>query len=361
MVERSESLPGPQIRALLAGIMILLACAGISIAGDGSTAVGPAVTVLPATTTAAEPADTDPANKRSEFGKTVDETHAVFERNILEQVVRLDNFFGNVNTEHLQKTEYHLRWRNSLRVDQDGGTKPGTSLWANIKLSRINERLRLVITGESEPEPFSSSLPQDPGNPGYDRNTQSMHVVNTELRYGLIQTPSLDIFLGAGVRLVLPPEAFMRGRLQYTHKISDVSLIRYNETLFVKNFDVFGETSEIDLERLLNQKTLLRWATTGTLSYEIKGMEWGSELSLIHELSPRSAITFTGGVYGNSAINDGVGSYRVLARYRQNFLRSWLFYELEPEVSWPRQADGRIPTNYALTLRLEVMFQGKEK
>lgn len=360
MVVQPGCLLSPRACALVTALMILLACTGVSIAGDGSSAE-PASTALPATIIVVEPTGTDLNKEKSEFSKTVDATHAVFERNILEQVIRLDSFFGNVKTEHHLKSEYQLRWRNSLRIEQDGGIKPGTSLWANLQLSRINERLHLVVSGENEPEPFSSTLPQDPGNPGFDRNSQSMRVVNTELRYGVIQTPSLDIFLGAGVRLIVPPEAFIRGRFQHTYKLSDVSLLRYSETLFVKKFDVFGETSEICLERLINQKTLLRWANTGTLSYEFTGMEWGSELSLIRELTPRSGITLTGGVYGNSSNVDTVGNYRILARYRRNFLRSWLFYELEPEFSWPRRADGSFPSNYALTFRLEVMFQGKEK
>ena len=350
MVDQSVHMLSPRALVPVACLMILLICTGITNAGDGPEAE-------PATTTAAEPTATDLNKKKSEFSTKVDETHDVLERNILERVIRLDNFFGNVQTGQQQKTEYQLRWRNSLRVDQDGGLKPGTTIWAGVRLSRINERLRLVISGESEPEPLSSSLPQDPGNPGFDRNSQSMHVVNSELRYGFFQTASLNMFLGAGVRLILPPEAFMRGRLQYTYKISDASQLRCNETLFVKNFEVFGATTEINLERLINQKTLLRWASTATLSDEIKGMEWGSELSLIRELSSRSAMTLTGGVYGVAEVEN----YRVLARYRRNFMKSWLFYELEPEFSWPKSADGSFSTHYALTFRLEVLFQGKEK
>jgi hypothetical protein len=340
--------------------MILPVCAGIATADDGPI-TEPSPTTLPAASTEADPTTADPNKTATDISKTVDETHDKFEQDILDQVIRFDNFFGNVKNESQQKAEYQLRWRNSLRVEQGGQIKPGTALWASFKLSRINERLHLVFFGENEPEPFSSSLPEDPGNPGFDRNSQSMHVVNTELRYSLVQTPTLDIFLGAGVRLIIPPEAFVRGRIQYLYKLSDVSLLRCTETLFVKNFNVFGETAEVDLERTLNPKTLLRWANIGTLSYEIKGMEWGSELSLIRELSPRSGITVTGGVYGNTSINDGVGNYRILARYRRNFLRSWLFYELEPEISWPWRSDGSFPTNLAFTFRLEVLFQGKEK
>lgn len=352
-----------RVTVLAAHLMLLPVCVGISSAGDGPVAEPSAATVS-STSNGAESTDTDPNNpdkKQNIIGKTADVTHDELERNILEQVIRLDSFFGNIKTETHQKAAYQLRWRNSLRVEQGGQVRFGTTLRANIELSRINERMNVVLLGEDEPEPFSSSLSEDPGNPGFDRRTQSLRVANTELRYGLVRTPSLDIFLGAGVRLIIPPEAFVRSRLQYTYKISDVSLLRFGETLFVKKLDVLGETSEFDLERLLDDKTLLRWANSGTLSDELKGMQWGTELSLIRELSPQSGITLTGGVYGNTSTDDAVQNFRILARYRRNFLRSWLFYELEPEVSWPRRADGSFPTSLAFTFRLEVMFQGKEK
>ena len=51
--------------------------------------------------------------------------------------------------------------------------------------------------------------------------------------------------------------------------------MRLGETLFVKSNDLFGETTEITLARLLRPKTLLRWSTTGTASREIDGIEWG--------------------------------------------------------------------------------------
>lgn len=292
---------------------------------------------------------------------TFDVTHDKFEQDILERVIRIDNFFGNVNTGSEKKTGYLLRWRNSIRLDEGGKTSLGTSLWAHLRLSRVNERLRLVLSGEKDTDPLSSSLPQDPGTPGFDRNSPSMRVVNTELRYGLIDTQAMDLFLGAGVRLRIPMEAFLRARFQYTYKISDASQLRFAETLFIKNFDRPGETTEVYLERLMDKKTLVRWANSGTYSHEIKGMEWGSELSLIRELSPKSGITLTGGSYGNTSVYDGVGTYRTLARYRRNFLRPWLFYELEPEVAWQRRADGNFSSNAALTFRLEIMFQGKEK
>jgi hypothetical protein len=225
-------------------------------------------------------------------------------------------------------------------------------------LSRISDRLRLAITGEDEVDQPAPSLPEDPGNPGFDRTTRNARLVNTELRYGLIKKADLDLFLGAGFRVVLPPEGFVRSRFQYTRPLAELVQLRFGETLFLKNTSGFGETTEIDLERLFDRDTLVRWANAGTVSEEFSGMEWGTELSMIHQLSPRSAITVAAGIYGNTSASAMVGSYKIYNRYRRNFLRSWLFYELEPEVSWPRNEAGHYPATFAVTGRIEVVFQG---
>jgi len=292
------------------------------------------------------------------WGKKIETTHESIERYILEKTVKMDDFFGTENAPREKPTRYQLRWRNSLRVEHDGSVKFGPSVRLNLALSKINDRFRLLIAGEDEPEPATQSLPRDPGSPGFDRTTPNTHFVNTELRYDLIRTPALKLFLGAGVRVKLPFEAFARSRLDYLHTFNDTTLVRFGETIFVKNSDLLGETTEITLEKLLDRGTILRWSNAGTASQEIRGLEWGSELSLLRELSPRSAVTLTGGAYGNTSSNSFGHNYRLLALYRQNFLRSWLFYELEPELFWQRDKRNPDTPTFAFTFRLEIVFSG---
>ena len=375
MPERTDPLRWLRNLVVAAQLLFLLVGAEHSIAGEGPQAE-PAPTVEPAP--AAEPAPTEepapaaepaePANPPSggttleknlgKIEKEMDRAHERLERNILEQAIRLDNFFGKVRTDDQRQTEYLLRLRSSVRMEQRENLRFGESILAHMVLSKLSERLRLTISGESEPAPFASRLPEDPGNPGFDRTSQTARLVNTELRYGLLQTPTTDIFLGAGFKVTFPPEAFLRSRYQYTHHFSDITLVRFAETFFLNNNVGLGETTEVALERLLDQKTLVRWANTATASQRAEGVEWGSELSWIHELSSKSAITLMAGVYGNTTFDDVMSNYRLLARYRRNFLRSWLFYELEPQISWPRDADGKFPHKLALTLLLEVVLEG---
>jgi hypothetical protein len=289
--------------------------------------------------------------------KRVDVAHDLLEQDILAMVTRLDNFFGSVQTENLRKTSYEFRWRNGIRIDEGGRIKPDINVRANIVLPKTSEKLRLLISGENQLETPSPALPSDPGNPGFDRAARpSAKIVNTEFRYSLLSAPDQDLFLGAGVKVALPLEPFVRSRYQFVHAISDLFLIRLGETVFIKHGVGVGETTEAALERFINKKTLLRLSNSATLSQEFRGLEWGSELSLIRELSAKSAITFTGGVYGNSSPDTVATNYRLLTSYRQSFLRDWLFYEVEPELSWPREPGGVYAPKYAVTFRLEVLF-----
>jgi hypothetical protein len=351
-------------------IFLLPVSDGTAIAGEGPStqqfpAPQPALTtepvpeIKPVKSEGPDPVKSPIKEDTADDKKNVDKIHDNIEQGILGQVIRLDNFFGEFKIGDELKTGYQLQERNSVRVDKSGKLSAGVSLRANATLSRISNRLRLYISGDNGPEPIAPRLPEDPGNPGFESPVIAAKVVNTELRYGLFQTPSTDMFLGAGFRLAIPSEAFVRSRVQHTYHINDATLARLGETLFVNSTDVLGETTEISLERTLNSKTLLRWASTGTVSYKVNHLEWGTELSLLRELSSKSAITLTGGVYGNTGIDDVISNFRLLARYRRNFLRSWLFYELVPEVSWPRKSDGLFPYNYAMTFVLEVVFKGK--
>jgi len=295
------------------------------------------------------------------LGRHAEHTHDLLQTSILEQAVKFDDFFGTANSKKEQTTAYLLRWRTGLRFEDNGHVKFTSNLRADLRLSKIDERLRLTFSGESESDRFAPRLPEDPGTPGFDRTFPTTRIVNTELRYQFVQSLATSFFAGAGLDLTIPPQLFVRSRYEHRFRLAERVQLRAAQTIFAKTSDGLGETTELSVERSLDPKTLLRLNNSGTLSEEVGwGMEWGSELSLLHALSEKSAVTVAAGVFGNTGVEDGITDYRVYLRYRRNFLRKWLFYELEPELSWPRRDDDSFPTTYAFTFRLEVVFEGKE-
>jgi len=303
-------------------------------------------------------AEAAPPGFMENFGNVLEETHASLQRNFLRQTVRFDNYLGSSKPEQNLETGYDLRWRNSLRLEHGNDVTFGTTFLANISLSRVSERLHLFIAAENEPALPTRTLPQDPGYPGFDRTVPSTHFANTELRYELIRRPDLNLFAGAGFRFALPVDVFARTRLQYTRNIDDLFVMRTAQTVYVKSNDFLGETTEFSLERLVARYTLLRWASAATASEKIEGVEWGSVLSLFRQLSPKNSVTLLGGVYSNTTHSELLQNYQVLARYRQNFFKKWLFFEIEPQIFWPKRLGSDYhPAIFTAIFRIEVMFR----
>ena len=281
----------------------------------------------------------------------VDKSHARFEQSILDRVIRFDNFFGSAKGEDARYPDHLIRWVNSLRMEKGGHFKYRTSARASFVLPRISKRLRLAVSAETENEPFSARLPEDPGNPGFDRTLEKTRLANSELRYSLIRKPSIDMFLGTGIRIKLPLETFVRSRVQYSHRLTDVTL------------------RAIRRDRLLEEYRRVR-GDLGVRTFAPVRPEDASSVGATRGRSPRKARGWNGHrnspCCGSSPLGVRSPSWGASpaapappflwistgssTRYRRNFLRTWLFFELEPEVSSPRDPTWRVPFD----LRLHV-------
>jgi hypothetical protein len=247
-----------------------------------------------------------------------------------------------------------------VRVEERQSPKFRTSLRANLRLPKLSRKLKLVISGENKPDP-TAVLPSDPGSPGFNPQAPGTSVkqFNTELRYEFLQTEKSYFFAGAGVRLTLPVGVFARVRYQYNLPFREDNYFRFAVTPFWKNEDGFGETTEFSLERRIRPGVLVGWANSGTISEITPGLEWGTAFSLSDQLSPRSAVSPSVGMSGQTRPHTVVSNYRIGVKYRRNDLRPWFFWELEPEVNWPRDDRGARKPVYATTFRVEILFLGK--
>jgi hypothetical protein len=289
----------------------------------------------------------------------VDRFHTYIEQDMYGTVAWFDHFFEDELRKDAGRTSSSLRWTNDFRWDQQQDFTYRTVFRASIRLSHLSGKWRLVISGENTGDP-TALKPVDPGNPGVAVAAEDRRG-STELVYEALRTQRTIVDLGAGVRIKIPPSVYVRTRYMHARELAYGVIGRLYVTPYWEASDGFGESNEIDLERHLAPETLLRWANSATITEQSNGWVWGTEVAILHRLSPKSAITFAGGATGPTRPSTVVGNYRVYARYRRNFKRDWLFFELEPDVNWPRQDDGSHKTVWGGTFRLEVNFQGKQR
>jgi hypothetical protein len=343
--------PGVRVFPALFAALLLLLAAGSSRGGDFAAGSAPAGTDnVAATDNVAEPEA--PAADNG----WVDRTHSRVEKDMFETVVWFDRFFGDEQMVVTKRPESFLRWTGEPQWDQKEHFSFRTMVRASVRLPRLKDRWHLMISSESRNDP-NAVIPPDPGNPALDIGSHG-RVSSTELVYDVFRTPRSILDLGAGVRVKIPPDAFVRTRFQYAQPLAFGTLGRFTATAYWDALDGPGESNQVDLERWLAPPTLLRWSNSFTITETSRSWTWGSELSLLHKLSRKSAITFAVGASGDTHPSWVATNYRILARYRRNVWRKWFFLEGEPYIRWPREEDGSRNPVWGGILRMEVLFAG---
>jgi hypothetical protein len=288
-----------------------------------------------------------------ELNPWFDLPHAFLERRIFDVVNGFDRFFADDRDLESLRSSTSLRWRNELRIADDGSLSFGTTLRGDVTLPYLQKRLkrlRIVLEdagrslGDSEPAALTGQRISDRGD--------------ALLRWTLLDTLRSSIDLGGGVLVQLPPGLIGKARFRYARELGSVALARASTTGFWTTRDGFGFKASLAFERSLARRLLLRW-TTGTLLSQAStnGYASGSEVALLATLGRAMAVTLLGSAAIQSKPDVVVNTWRVAARVRQAFFRRWIYGEVEPELRWPLDATGARNPTPAIFFRIEIQFE----
>jgi hypothetical protein len=311
----------------------------------------------PAPAPAPEPS---PPPEPPETGKEtwIDVGHAFIEQRLFAPVLRLDRFFSDERELEAERARSFVRFRNNLRVRDDGSPTYSLDVSANLRFPGLNrslERLRVVIAAQSE-EAVNAVLPDGPAA----ALRGSVGRADAGLRYGAWEGLYSSVDLGAGLILQLPPGVLGRVRYRASVPVRRIMLLRLASSVFWRTDTRFGTSLDLAAERPLGRASLVRLGASSQLTERSRGIEWSSELGFLRTLTRRSAIALSAGLQGAERAPVLVDRYRILTRYRRDLFRQWIYVELEPEVAWPWSIDRGRFRELALTFRLEVQFHGNE-
>ncbi len=272
----------------------------------------------------------------------LDRTHSYFNRQLCEPAAWFDGFFGDPRTFEETPVGTFFRLRNSLQWDQRNGWSAGVRVRASIQLPRASERLRLLITSDDD---LSGNFEQRPGVDDDEDQTR------LGLRFIASESARSQLDVDGTIRVAsggLNPR--LRGRYRYVKGLSASTLARATQSVFWERVEGFGTTSRLDWEWLPNRDQLLRLSGEGTYSEASDGVDWRASITGFQQLSPKTALRAEAGMFGYTRPSFEVEEYFLALRYRRQFLRPWLFYELQPEHAWPlesiggeRRSDWRFP------------------
>ena len=85
-----------------------------------------------------------------------------------------------------------------------------------------------------------------------------------------------------------------------------------------------------------------------------KNFDLRQDFTFFHTVDDRNVLRYQGSVIGVSNPQLRVTDYVAQVHYRYRLNREWLFFELNPQLHFPR--DKNYDPSPALSMRLEVLF-----
>ena len=124
----------------------------------------------------------------------------------------------------------------------------------------------------------------------------------------------------------------------------------------------------VDFEKLFKNQLFFRSSSEGKLSEEFDGVDWLQAFVLYQRINKKTSLSYETSVNGVTEPLALATNYRLAVRFRKNFHRKWLFYEIAPELTWPVTLDEErleITENrrskWLIFFRLEVHFGNASK
>ena len=300
----------------------------------------------------------DPCPTAEVAGETwLDQTHYFVGKNLCEPAVWFDNFFGKDRILEDVRPGIFVSLRNSARWTEGKNVDYIHDFSLRLRLPQLEtllKKARFFIVSGSDTDKFTTQ-PGQPVNPGVDPAT-GVRKPTLGLRLDFFTWLRSLVSIDTGIIIHLPLDPFIRMRYQYTKPFGGVYLIRFTETALRSYIEQFTETSQLDLERKITNFTLLRWSNYTTYTDDRDGITWNTGISLITQLTPRSAISYDTSMWGVNHPEWTIQNRRIGSRYRRNLYRPWLFFEFEPEVTWPKDDSVHKNFVYAVMATLEIQF-----
>ncbi|WOJ91893.1 hypothetical protein R0135_08830 [Congregibacter variabilis] len=259
----------------------------------------------------------------------------------------MDDFFG-APVRDAERADTFVRAIFLDDWDERDGHDPKVRLRGQISLPKISERVDLVFSGEESEQTLTEEERAQENDVGVRFNFRDSRRTRLDATLSLRSGPA-----------VLPGVRF-----RYQQPITDNSWARFTQRLQYHSEDGYRSLSNFDVNRILDDKSLLRWNGRVRFREEKDFWDWNTGITYRrwlddHEKFP-SALEYFVAVSGRDQPENYETNYRLGVLYRKQFFRQFLYYEIEPSYNWRRDLyEEKREGVLGVVLRLEVMLDRK--
>lgn len=279
-----------------------------------------------------------------------DETQIYLNSRLCEPALWFDDFFSNDRVYADGVPGTYVRWRNDFIYDEEDKFKFKMGISASLVLPGLQDRLRLTFASEDDEDLRDIAT----GNKEDTSNSLGLQLdlfknLNTKFNVSVSLRPRVRF----RYRVEYPVDKKMNLRL--TQEVQQEENIASAKTIF-------------DIEHSFLEWLIFRSSTEAIISEAFDGYDWVQAFGLLQRVNKKASLSYETSVSGISQPRFMVTNNRIAVRYKQNFHRRWLFYEVSPEITWPVTFDARRMfiekerhSKWQLLFRLEVHFGNSYK
>jgi hypothetical protein len=278
-----------------------------------------------------------------------DETQIYVNTSFCEPALWFDNFFGSDRVFNEGAAGTYIRWRNDFTYDEEEYFDFKSNLSFSVELPGLESRLRLTFeSGEDETLRDIS--------PGQESTTSTLGL-QLDVKQNERSKFNISISLSPRIRL----------RYRYTYPVVESITLRLTQEV-QREKAVNSARTLVDFEKLFKNQLFFRSSSEGKLSEEFEGVDWLQAFVLYQRINKKTSLSYETSANGITEPLTLATNYRVAVRFRKNFHRKWLFYEIAPELTWPVTFDEeRLEiaedrrSKWLIFFRLEVHFGNASK
>ncbi len=279
----------------------------------------------------------------------IDVTHERVTEAVLASARWIDSFFSDERT---VREETETRLRLSVTNFSEEGDLFTVDLRSSLRLDLplVGERLRLFFTGEEEERERLFS-PEARRQPIFEQRERGATV---GLRYFFLSTLRQNISISSGLRFRRgTPVLLVEPRYRHTVPVRDW------EMRFTQRFRGYSDgrseiRTSLDFERPLYERYFFRTTAEGAWFDDEDGYFYGLHFILYQPLSRNRILQYG---WNNGFVtrpSHALEEVRLFVSYRQRIWREWLYFEVTPQLAFPREEN--YDASPGILLRLDMIF-----
>ena len=289
-----------------------------------------------------------PPNKQVTY---FDMLHSEVVRRLLSSATWMDSFFADPGyVKEINRSYVRFRYEIFREERTNFTFKPAVDL--RLALPELEKKTHLVLTADPAEPPAGSSAPVRTAAERFGSTAQN--TITAGLQYIFHQDAQTSFIIRTGFQFANLNPVIILAPMYRVLMPLDSWMARFTQEVLWKSRGSWQTDTRFDFERPLPHELFFRTSIDGVWAAQKNGFAYSLAFALRQPLTPTHALDYEWINSYNTYPSGELTEIALRVRYRHSFLRDWLFFELAPQVRFPR--DANFDSTAGILFKLEVFF-----